>query len=101
MNELDKKKELDTNQIEKIRTVLIHKAHDWVFSGGRECDGIEVFRTQNEEIFMIRDVATGVEIGMRKEVRNEGVITHLSFFVIKDQPEENADNADVTDGHVS
>ena len=94
MNDLNKKAELDTSQIEKIRTVLIHKAHDWVFSGGRVCDGIKVFRTQDEEIFMIKDVETGVEIGMRKEVRNEGVVTHLSFFVVKDQSEKNADSTD-------
>ena len=92
MNELDKKTDLDEKQIEKIRNVLIQKAHDWVFTGGRACEGIKVFRTQDEEIFMIRDVETGVEIGMRKEVRNEGVVTHLSFFVIKDQSEKNADN---------
>ena len=93
MNDLSKKAELDDKQIEQIRYVLTRKANDWVLSGGRFCDGIEVFRTQDEEIFFIRDVETGVEIGMRKEVKNDGVLTHLSFFVYK----ENADNADNTD----
>lgn len=97
MNEINKKADLSPKQIEQIRNVLIQKAHDWVFSGGRFTDGIEVFRTQDEEIFMIRDIETGIEIGMRKEVRNEGVVTHLSFFVIRDPSEKNSDKAEDTD----
>ena len=92
MNDLNKKTALDTKQIDQIRYILARKAHDWFLSGGSICDGIEVFRTQEEEIFIIKDVETGVELGMRKEVRNQGVVTHLSFFTFKD-----TDNEDHTD----
>jgi len=84
MNDLNKKTELDADQIHRIQTVLAHKAHDWFLSGGRVCDGMEVFRTQEEGIFVLRDIETGVELGMRKEVKNGGVMTHLSFFAMQD-----------------
>ena len=80
MDDSSKKPDLDAQQIRQIRLMLVEKAHDWLFSGGRMCDGIEVFRTQDEEIFVIRDIETGIEIGMRKEVSNGGVVTKLSFL---------------------
>ena len=80
MDDSSKKTDLDAEQIRRIRSILIDKAHNWLFSGGRWCEGIEVFQTQDEEIFVIRDVETGVEIGMRKQVTNGGVITKLSFM---------------------
>jgi len=98
MNDLNKKTALDSKQIDQIHYILTQKANNWVLSGGSFCDGIEVYRTQNEEIFVIKDVETGIEIGMRKEVRNEGVLTHLSFFSFKDMNnEDNEDKEDQTD----
>ena len=84
MDNLGKKQELDVEQIRQIRTTLAYKADDWVLSGGRVCDGMEIFRTQEEGIFVLRDTETGVKLGMRKETKSDGVITNLSFFDIND-----------------
>ena len=80
MDDSSNKTELDAEQIRRIRLSLADKAHNWILSGGRWREGIEVFQTQDEEIFVVRDVETGVEIGMRKQVTNGGVVTKLSFM---------------------
>ena len=85
MNESNEKMNLDANQIERLNYILAQKANIWYISGGRESEGIEVFRTQDEEIFVIKDIETGYELGMRKEVTSGGVVTKLSFFSFKKQ----------------
>lgn len=83
MDDLTKKQELDESQIREITTSLMYRAHDWLLSGGRVCEGMKIYQTQEEEIFVMEDDETGVKLGMKKEVKSGGAITHLSFFYIK------------------
>jgi hypothetical protein len=89
MDDLSKKPDLDDEQIRRLYHIMAEKANIWFISGGRMSEGIEVFRTQDDEIFIIRDVETDVKIGMRKEVTNEGVVTKLSFFKYTETETEN------------
>ena len=95
MSDLNKKADLNAEQIEQIRYDLARKANDWYLSGGHKSDGMEIYRTQEEGIFVLKDIETGVQLGMQKEVKNDGVLIHLSFFTMKDDAEDttNADSA--------
>ena len=84
MDDLNEKTELCAEEILQIRYTLAYKSQNWLISGGRFCDGIEIFRTQDEEKFVIKDVETGVKLGMRKQVKDGGVITHLTFFEVNE-----------------
>ena len=83
MDNLSKKQDLTADQIKQIQYILAEKSNIWMLSGGRVRDGVEIFRTQDDEIFVIKDVETGVELGMRKQVKHDGVMTHLSFFDVE------------------
>ena len=78
-----KKTELDAKEIYRIQTIMASKANDWYLSHGHICEGMEVFRTPEEGVFVFKDIETGVELGMRKQTQLDGVITQLSFFSTK------------------
>ena len=85
-NASDKKTALKTKEIEKILYTLAYKAENWLLTGGEsaEKDGIEVYRTQIEDKFIIKDVETGILLGMLKEIQNDGVVTRVSFFYVSE-----------------
>jgi len=89
MNDNIKQTDLSDEQISKIRNILAKKADLWYMSGGRESEGMEIFRTQHDDIYLLRDIETGVELGMRKEVMNDGVVTKLSFLLLEKCLDEN------------
>ena len=89
MDDNTKKTDLSDEEISKIRYILARKANYWFLSGGRESDGMEVYRTQYDDLFLLRDVETGVELGMRKEVTNNGVVTKLSFVALEESLVDN------------
>ena len=73
------KTELDEKKIEAIQLRLARQADLWYMSGGTFHDGMEVFRTQDKEIFVLKDTETGVQLGMHLETP-ESYLTKISFF---------------------
>ena len=88
MNNDLKQTDLDDEQISKIRYILARKANIWYMTRGLESDGMEVFRTQDENLFLLRDIETGVELGMRKEESCGGAVTKLTFVLLKSSSDE-------------
>jgi hypothetical protein len=97
MDDLIKKPELTEAQKEQVIYILSRKAGDWYMYKGHEpkiCEllGIEVFRTQDEGIYVIKDVETGIMIGMKRDVENDGVVTRISFFSVNAEDLKDADD---------
>jgi hypothetical protein len=86
-NEPEKKSVADGHLYEN-ELHLIEKANNWYLSGRRQTNGIEVFRTQDEGTWLIKDLETGTEILMFVKSEMDGVITKLTFGRYRSNPEE-------------
>ena len=84
MENLNEKPELTPEEIRKISLILTRKANLWYISRGRYSDGIQVFKTDIDDIFVIKDIETNIKLGMRKEGKDDDVVIKLSFFDIED-----------------
>ena len=74
-------------EIAKIMYVMSWKIEDWLLSGGLYSDGIEVYKTSDNDIHIVKDIETGFKIGMRKDITNDGVIADISFFKLNGSEE--------------
>jgi len=74
-------------EIYKIRYEMAQKMQGWLLSRGRWSEGMEVYRTPDPEIAIIKDVETGIKLGMRKEEDPDGVIIKASFFILEESEE--------------
>ena len=91
MDAQTKKNDLTDEQIKDIRNLMAKKADMWFISGGgSEFEGMKVFRTQEDSLYVLKDIETGVELGMCKDVSCGGAVTKLSFVILKENvaPEE-------------
>jgi len=68
MNDNTPKTDLDDEQIRMIRYILGRKAYLWVLSGRQDIDGMEVTPTDDDNLFLLKDIETGVEVGLRKMI---------------------------------
>ena len=74
-------------EIRKIKYVMTRKANDWLLSGGRCSDGVEVYQTSDDEIFIIKDIETSIKLGMRKEGKKDDYLIKMSFFELPESEE--------------
>ena len=80
-------KNYTSEEMDRVKQVLARKANDWLLSSGRYSDGMQVYQTLNDEIFILKDIETGIKLGMRKEGKNDDYLIKMSFFELQESEE--------------
>ena len=80
-------KNYTSEEMDRVKYVLARKANDWLLSGGRYSDGMQVYQTSDDEIFILKDIETGIKLGMRKEGKNDDYLIKMSFFELQESEE--------------
>ena len=80
-------KNYTSEEVDRVKYILARKANEWLLSGGRYSDGMQVYGTLDEEIFILKDIETGIKLGMRKEGKNTDYLIKLSFFELEESEE--------------
>ena len=80
-------KNYTSEEKEKVKYILARKANDWFLSGGRYSDGMQVYKTQDDEIYILKDIETGIKLGMHKEGKNDDYLIKISFFELQESEE--------------
>ena len=94
MEEETKKKELTADDFRQIRYALCQKAYDWyIYSRKPVFQGMEVMSTKNKDKYVLKDIESGIMLGMKREVSDNEVLTKLTFFDVYD--EDDPDNQDL------